>query len=104
MRETSSLDKPRIAVLGLGHVGLPTALGFAELGWDVIGVDDDVSKVAMIRSGQAPFYEPGLNDLLARGLAGGRLSFSHKRRSRACAKPRFCSFALGPPPEGHWGG
>ena len=77
MRETSSLDKPRIAVLGLGHVGLPTALGFAELGWEVIGVDDDVSKVAMIQSGQAPFYEPGLDDLLARGLAGGRLSLSH---------------------------
>ena len=52
--------KPRIAVLGLGHVGLPTALGFAELGWEVIGVDDNVSKVAMIRSGKAPFYEPGL--------------------------------------------
>ena len=69
--------KPRIAVLGLGHVGLPTALGFAELGWEVIGVDDDVSKVAMIRSGKAPFYEPGLDDLLARGLASGRLTLSH---------------------------
>ena len=74
----SSLDKPRIAVLGLGHVGLPTALGFTELGWEVVGVDDDVSKVAMIRSGRAPFYEPGLEDLLARGLASGRLSLSHR--------------------------
>ncbi len=73
----SSNEKPRIAVLGLGHVGLPTALGFAELGWEVIGADDDASKVAMIRSGKAPFYEPGLDDLLARGLAGGRLKLSH---------------------------
>ena len=75
--DESSEDKVRIAVLGLGHVGLPTALGFAELGWEVIGADDDASKVAMIRSGKAPFYEPGLDDLLARGLASGRLTLSH---------------------------
>ena len=69
-------EKPRIAVLGLGHVGLPTALGFVELGWEVIGADDDSSKLAMIRSGKAPFYEPDLDDLLARGLGSGRLMFS----------------------------
>ena len=77
LSDESSNERPRLAVLGLGHVGLPTALGFAELGWDVIGADDDASKVAMIRSGKAPFYEPGLDDLLARGLAGGRLTLSH---------------------------
>ncbi len=77
LNDNFSSDTPRIAVLGLGHVGLPTALGFAELGWEVIGADDDASKVAMIQSGQAPFYEPGLDDLLARGLAGGRLTLSH---------------------------
>ena len=76
MNDNFSSDRPRLAVLGLGHVGLPTALGFAEMGWEVIGVDDDASKVAMIRSGQAPFYEPGLDDLLARALAGGRLTLS----------------------------
>ncbi len=43
----------------------------------MIGADDDVSKVEMIRSGKAPFYEPGLDDLLARGLGGGRLTLSH---------------------------
>ena len=75
--ENSSNDTQRIAVLGLGHVGLPTALGFAELGWEVIGADDDASKVAMIQSGRTPFYEPGLDDLLARGLAGGRLTLTH---------------------------
>jgi UDPglucose 6-dehydrogenase len=74
----SSSAKLRIAVLGLGHVGLPTALGFAELGWEVIGADDDASKVAMIQSGKTPFYEPGLNDLLARALASGRLTLSHR--------------------------
>jgi UDPglucose 6-dehydrogenase len=69
-------EKPRIAVLGLGHVGLPTALGFVELGWEVIGADDDAPKVAMMQSGRAPFYEPGLDDLLTRGLASGRLRLS----------------------------
>src|SRR5271166_1973734 len=70
-------DKVRIAVLGLGHVGLPTALGFVVMGWEVIGADDDDSKVAMIPSGRTPFYEPGLDQLLARGLQSGRLTLSH---------------------------
>jgi len=74
MSDQSSCDKPRVAVLGLGHVGLPTALGFVEMGWEVIGADEDASKVAKIRSGQVPYYEPGLGDLLARGLASGRLT------------------------------
>ena len=89
MNDKSSNEKPRLAVLGLGHVGLPTALGFVELGWEVIGVDDDASKVAMIQSGRAPFYEPGLDDLLARGLASGRLTLSH-RVEEAVRAPRSC--------------
>jgi UDPglucose 6-dehydrogenase len=68
--------KTRLAVLGLGHVGLPTALGFAEMGWEVIGADDDASKVTTIQRGQTPFYEPGLEQLLARGLSGGRLTLT----------------------------
>src|SRR5439155_1274046 len=48
----------KIAVLGLGHVGLPTALGFAELGWDVVGADDDREKAARIAAGRLPFFEP----------------------------------------------
>jgi UDPglucose 6-dehydrogenase len=77
MSGNSASEKPRIAVLGLGHVGLPTALGFVEMGWEVIAADDDASKVAMIQSGRMPFYEPGLDDLLARGLSSGRLTLSH---------------------------
>jgi len=76
LSDNSSYEKPSLAVLGLGHVGLPTALGFAEMGWEVIGADDDASKVAMIRSGHSPFYEPGLDEMLARVLAGGRLTLT----------------------------
>jgi UDPglucose 6-dehydrogenase len=75
--EQSIAEKPRIAVLGLGHVGLPTALGLVEMGWEVIGVDDDAAKVGVIQSGKAPFYEKGLDDLLARGLTSGRLTLTH---------------------------
>lgn len=62
-----------VGVLGLGHVGLPTAVGFAELGWQVIGTDSDSAKVALIASGRCPFYEPDLETLLQKNLAEGRL-------------------------------
>ena len=52
----------RIAVFGLGHVGLPTALGFAELGWDVIGVENDPDKASLIGAGNSWFYERGLTE------------------------------------------
>lgn len=61
-----------ITILGMGHVGLPTALGFAELGWQVEGADDDRTKIDLLRAGQSPFYEPGVQELLTRHLASGR--------------------------------
>jgi len=62
-----------IGVLGLGHVGLPTAVGFAELGYQVIGTDSDDKKVETIAQGKSPFYEPELEPLLQKNLAAGRL-------------------------------
>src|SRR5260370_28250493 len=67
-----SIGGRRIGVLGLGHVGLPTAVGFAELGWYVGGTDSDCAKTKMIGGGKAPFYEPGLAELLSKHLASGR--------------------------------
>jgi len=67
------MTSPRIAVIGLGHVGLPTALGFADLGWEVTGVDDDPQKARQIAAGEIPFHEPGADVLLRRVLASGRL-------------------------------
>lgn len=66
-----STAKRRVGVLGLGHVGLPTALGFAEHGWSIIGTDSDAAKVEMVRKGRLPFYEPALADLLEKHLASG---------------------------------
>jgi UDPglucose 6-dehydrogenase len=68
--KTIARDGP-IAVLGLGHIGLPTALGLAELGRRVIGTDNDAEKVAIIRECKPPFFEPGLRDLLSKHLESG---------------------------------
>jgi UDPglucose 6-dehydrogenase len=65
-----------ITVLGLGHIGLPTALGFADLGWNVIGADTDRAKVALIRDGKTPFFEPGLHELLLKHSTNPALTFT----------------------------
>ena len=67
-----SLDgELKLAVLGLGHVGLPTALGLAELGWHVVGAEDDATKAERISRGEVPFFEPGVEALLRRQLDTG---------------------------------
>ena len=58
----------KIGVLGMGHVGLPTALGLADLGWQILGADSSESLLDQLRAGQAPFYEPGLEKLLSKHL------------------------------------
>src|SRR5690349_9211040 len=65
-------EKAEIAVLGMGHVGLPTALGLAELGWQVIGAEEDPAKVALLKAGRLPFFEPGLQELLTKHLKSGK--------------------------------
>ena len=64
----------RVAVLGLGYVGCVTAACLAELGHVVIGVDRDEFKVRSVLDGRAPFYEPGLAELVRKGRDSGRLA------------------------------
>ena len=64
-----------IAVIGTGYVGLVSAACFAELGHTVWGIDINAEKVAMLREGKSPIYEPGLEELLKQGLHNGRLIF-----------------------------
>ena len=64
----------RIAVLGLGYVGCVTAACFSKLGHAVIGVDPDAFKVQSVNDGVAPFYEPGLEEIVKESRAAGRLS------------------------------
>ncbi len=65
----------KLSVIGTGYVGLVAAACFADLGHDVIGVDRDADRIRMLNSGRVPIFEPGLEDLVRRGRAGGRLSF-----------------------------
>jgi GDP-mannose 6-dehydrogenase len=66
----------KIAVLGLGYVGCVTAACLSRIGHRVIGVDRDPFKVNSVLEGRAPFFEPGLEDLVRDGVAAGRLSAS----------------------------
>ena len=64
----------KIAIFGLGYVGSVSAACLADAGHDIIGVDVDPHKLSLIRGGRAPVSEPGLDDLLARMVADGRLA------------------------------
>ncbi len=73
----------RISVIGTGYLGATHAACLAELGFEVLGVDNDQEKVAMLSRGVAPFSEPGLEDLLARHVGSGRLRFTTDLREAA---------------------
>jgi UDPglucose 6-dehydrogenase len=66
----------RVCVLGLWHLGSVTAACLASVGHEVIGFDDDVSVIDALKRGEAPIFEPGLDDLLKAGISNGNLSFS----------------------------
>ncbi len=67
---------PRITVIGTGYLGATHAACMAELGFEVLGVDSDKAKVSTLADGSVPFYEPGLESMLARHVGSGRLRFS----------------------------
>jgi UDPglucose 6-dehydrogenase len=90
-----SVPRHPIGVIGTGYVGLVTAAGFAELGSDVWCVDIDAEKVARLRDGEVPIYEPGLDELLARNSA--RLHFSTSLDG-ALEHARLLFVAVGTPP------
>ena len=66
----------RIAVVGTGYVGLVAGACFAESGNDVVCVDTDAAKLKLLRDGRMPIYEPGLEELVRRGVAEKRLSLT----------------------------
>lgn len=66
----------KICIVGTGYVGLVTGTCFAEIGHDVICVDNAPEKVKMLNSGQMPIYEPGLEEMVKKNAAAGRLKFT----------------------------
>jgi UDPglucose 6-dehydrogenase len=66
----------RVTVVGCGYLGAVHAAAMTALGHDVVGLDTDEAKIAVLAEGRTPFYEPGLDELLAEALATGRLRFT----------------------------
>jgi UDPglucose 6-dehydrogenase len=66
----------RLTVIGTGYLGLTHAVCMAQLGHDVLAIDADPAKIAKAASGEAPFFEPGLEPLLRKNLEAGRLRFT----------------------------
>ncbi len=87
----------KISVIGTGYVGLVAGTCFAESGNDVICVDIDEAKVKTLREGRVPIYEPGLEELIKRNVAEGRLAFSTDLRG-AVRHALVCFIAVGTPP------
>jgi len=79
----------KVSVIGTGYLGATHAACIASLGFQVIGVDVDPSKIELLAKGKVPFYEPDLEDLLAAEIKAGRLSFSSDFNSIADADIHF---------------
>ena len=88
----------KIAVVGAGYVGLVTAACLAELGNDVVCVDRDHGRVAMLQAGGVPIFEPGLDDVLQRNRHAGRLHFT-TTMANAVSHGEVVFIAVGTPPQ-----
>jgi UDPglucose 6-dehydrogenase len=91
----------KIAIIGTGYVGLVTGACFSEVGHKVICVDSDAKKIALLKSGGIPIYEPGLDEIVARNVAAGRLSFSNSTKEGIDASDViFIAVSTPPQPDG----
>ncbi len=88
----------KIAVVGAGYVGLVTATCLAELGNDVVCVDRDHGRIAVLQAGGVPIFEPGLDDLLQRNRSGERLRFTTSM-AVAVRHAEVIFIAVGTPPQ-----
>jgi len=90
-----------LAIIGSGYVGLVTGACFAEVGHRVICVDNDLKKVHQLQDGQIPIYEPGLEELVKKNVATGRLSFTASIGDAvAASKVIFIAVPTPPQPDG----
>jgi UDPglucose 6-dehydrogenase len=88
----------RITVFGTGYVGLVQGAVLAEVGHDVLCVDVDAAKIEGLKAGRIPIYEPGLEDLVRKNHAEGRLGFTTEA-AEGVAHGRILFIAVGTPPD-----
>ncbi len=88
----------KIGVVGTGYVGLVSGTCFAEFGFDVVCVDKDAGKIARLNQGKIPIYEPGLDDLVAKQVAAGRIQFT-TNLAEAVNNADAVFIAVGTPPR-----
>ena len=88
----------KLTIIGTGYVGLVTGTCFAEVGHQVVCVDNDAAKVKLLQAGGLPIYEPGLEELVKKNVAAGRLSFTHST-SEGVKKSDVVFIAVPTPPQ-----
>ena len=81
--------KLKVSVIGTGYLGATHAACMSSLGFEVIGVDVDAAKIEILTTGRVPFYEPGLEELLQKEIASGRLTFTTDFKAIADADVHF---------------
>ncbi|WP_448710915.1 UDP-glucose dehydrogenase family protein [Microbacterium profundi] len=79
----------RLSVIGCGYLGAVHAAAMASIGHEVVGIDVDARKIDALSKGDAPFFEPGLQEILTDGIRSGRLSFTTDISAAAGAKVHF---------------
>ncbi len=88
----------KVTIFGTGYVGLVTGACLAEMGNHVLCVDIDAAKVERLKRGEIPIYEPGLESIVQRNHASGRLDFTTEA-APAIAHGELIFIAVGTPPD-----